>query len=47
MKGGTSLRPEAVNRDWAEGLSANRPMARFLNVASGIDICYLTRKSAN
>jgi hypothetical protein len=47
MKDGTSLRPEAVNRDWAEDLSADRPMARFLNVASGIDICYLTRKSAN
>src|SRR5262249_48328916 len=32
MKGGTSLRPDAFNR---------RP-ARSLNVASSIDICYLT-----
>ena len=32
MKGGTSLRPEACNR---------RP-ARSVNVASSMDICYLT-----
>jgi hypothetical protein len=31
MKGGTSLRRDAVKR----------PLARSLNVASSIDICYL------
>src|SRR6185437_6133727 len=31
MKGGTSLRPDAV---------VNRPLARSLGVASSIDICY-------
>src|SRR6201991_2665999 len=53
MKGGTSLRAEAANRRLAESvLSARpavaepfaRPFARFLNVASGIDICYLGRR---
>src|ERR1700742_3161847 len=53
MKGGTSLRAEAVNRRLAERVLSARPpvagplaepLARFLNVASGIDICYLARR---
>src|ERR1700742_2012677 len=53
MKGGTSLRAEAVNRRLAESVPSvrppvarplARPLARFLNVASGIDICYLARR---
>src|SRR5690242_19263158 len=35
MNGGTSLRPDACNR----------PRARSLNVASSMDICYLTPAS--
>jgi hypothetical protein len=34
MNGGTLLRPDAVSR----------PLARSLNVASSIDICYLSRR---
>ena len=34
MKGGTSLRPDAVSR----------PLARSLSVASNIEICYLARR---
>jgi hypothetical protein len=34
MKGGTSLRPDAVSR----------PFTRSLSVASNIEFCYLTRR---
>ena len=37
MNGGTSLRPDAVNR-----LLVNRSLARSLSIASNIVICYLT-----
>jgi hypothetical protein len=42
MNGGTSLRLDAISRRPPE----SRSVARFLNVASGIDICYLTGISA-